>query len=105
MRPPPGTTTTAAERPPRTCETLSQRGREFATGDYALALAGARSELEPAQARSIAEAAQYTGLPVAYIDKANLRINGGEFEKNLQDANGLTTGRLDTRFSGPTWTR
>ena len=33
--------------------------------------------------------------------KANLRINGGEFEKTLQDDQDLTTGRLDTRFSGP----
>ena len=44
----------------------------------------------------------YTGLPVAYLLKANLRVNGGEFEKNLQDDQDLTTGRLDTRFSGPT---
>ena len=27
----------------------------------------------------------YTGLPVDYIKKANLRIDGGEFEKTLQD--------------------
>ncbi len=45
--------------------------------------------------------AQYTGLPVAYVLKSDLRIDGGQFEKNLQDADGLTTGRLDTRFSGP----
>ncbi len=44
----------------------------------------------------------YTGLSVAYILKANLRIDGGEFEKNLQDDADMTTGRLDTRFSGPT---
>ena len=29
-------------------------------------------------------------------------MNGGEFEKSLQDEEDLTTGRLDTRFSGPT---
>jgi carboxypeptidase C (cathepsin A) len=29
-------------------------------------------------------------------------VNGGEFEKSLQDEENLTTGRLDTRFSGPT---
>ena len=45
---------------------------------------------------------EYTGLPVAYLLKANLRVNGGEFEKTLQDDQDLTTGRLDTRFSGPT---
>jgi hypothetical protein len=34
--------------------------------------------------------------------KANLRISGGEFDKNLQDDTETTTGRLDSRFSGPT---
>jgi carboxypeptidase C (cathepsin A) len=46
---------------------------------------------------------QYTGLPVEYIEKADLRISGGEFEKTLQDESDTTTGRLDTRFSGPTF--
>ncbi len=74
----------------------------FAMNDYALALE-AGSSLSTDQRNAIAEKLhQYTGLPVAYILKANLRINGGEFEKNLQDENDLTTGRLDTRFSGPT---
>ena len=40
-------------------------------------------------------------MPVDYILKADLRINGGEFEKNLLDDADATTGRLDTRFSGP----
>jgi carboxypeptidase C (cathepsin A) len=75
----------------------------FAMNEYALALE-AGSSLPADQRHAIAEKLhQYTGLPVAYIEKANLRINGGEFEKNLQDENNLTTGRLDTRFSGPTF--
>ena len=38
-----------------------------------------------AQRQAIAEKLHdYTGLPVDYILKADLRINGGEFEKNLQ---------------------
>ncbi len=75
----------------------------FAMNDYALALQ-AGSSLTPDQHHAIAEKLhQYTGLPVAYIEKADLRINGGEFEKNLQDEGNLTTGRLDTRFSGPTF--
>ena len=45
---------------------------------------------------------QFTGLPVAYILRANLRISGGVFEKHLQQDSDTTTGRLDTRFSGPT---
>src|ERR1700677_4467342 len=75
----------------------------FAMNDYALAL-GAGSSLPTDQRHAIAaKLHEYTGLPVAYIEKADLRINGGEFEKNLQDESNLTTGRLDTRFSGPTF--
>jgi carboxypeptidase C (cathepsin A) len=75
----------------------------FAMNDYALALE-AGAALPADQRHAIVEKLhQYTGLPTAYIEKANMRINGGEFEKNLQDENGLTTGRLDTRFSGPTF--
>lgn len=74
----------------------------FAMNDYALALE-AGSSLPADQRKAIVEKLhQYTGLPTSYIEKADLRINGGEFEKNLQDENDLTTGRLDTRFSGPT---
>ena len=74
----------------------------FALKDYALALAEG-ADLDPAERKSIiAKLHQYTGLPEAYLDKADLRVNGGEFEKTLQDDTGTTTGRLDTRFSGPT---
>jgi carboxypeptidase C (cathepsin A) len=41
-------------------------------------------------------------LPVAYLLKANLRVDGGEFEKNFADSDDMTTGRYDTRFTGPT---
>lgn len=74
----------------------------FALGDYAQALS-AGSTLSAEQRQATAEKLhQYTGLPVDYIQKADLRINGGEFEKMLQDSANMTTGRLDTRFSGPT---
>ena len=75
---------------------------QFATTDYDQALRAGLS-LSPQRKAQIAEKLhEFTGLPVWYILKADLRINGGEFEKNLQDSTGLTTGRLDTRFSGPT---
>jgi len=74
----------------------------FALHDYLLALAQGAA-LPDDQRSAIAEKLhRYTGLPVAYILKADLRISGGEFEQNLQSDSGLTTGRLDTRFSGPT---
>ena len=74
----------------------------FAMTDYAQALA-AGSTLAPEQRKAVAQKLhQFTGLPVEYIEKADLRINAGEFEKTLQDDSNMTTGRLDTRFSGPT---
>jgi carboxypeptidase C (cathepsin A) len=74
----------------------------FAMTDYAQALQ-AGATLDPAQRDVVAaKLHDYTGLSVEYIKKADLRINSGEFEKNLQDDSDTTTGRLDTRFSGPT---
>ncbi len=82
-------------------EALLQEVEQFAMGDYARALA-AGSELSTAERGAIAEKLhQYTGLPVEYIQKADLRIDGGEFRQTLQAADSMTTGRLDTRFSGP----
>ena len=79
-----------------------QQVERFAMGEYGLALE-AGAGLPPARRMAIAnQLHNYTGLPVSYILKANLRIDGGEFEKNLQDDANMTTGRLDTRFSGPT---
>jgi carboxypeptidase C (cathepsin A) len=84
-------------------QSLLTEVEHFAMNEYALALA-AGSSLPADQRHAIAaKLHEYTGLPVAYIEKADLRINGGEFEKNLQDDSNLTTGRLDTRFSGPTF--
>lgn len=87
---------------PQNLDPLLTEVERFAMGDYAQALAEGFA-LPAAQRDAIAaKLHQYTGLPVAYIEKANLRINGGEFEKTLQGAEDMTTGRLDTRFSGPT---
>jgi carboxypeptidase C (cathepsin A) len=86
---------------PADLETFLKAVERFGATDYAMALQQG-SELDPARKREVAEKlAHYTGLPVDYVLKADLRITGGEFEKTLQDPAGLTTGRLDTRFSGP----
>jgi carboxypeptidase C (cathepsin A) len=81
---------------------LLEEVEHFAMSDYAMALE-AGSTLPEEQRQAIAvKLHQYTGLPVDYILKADLRISGGEFEKNLQGDTDTTTGRLDARFSGPT---
>jgi carboxypeptidase C (cathepsin A) len=82
-------------------ESLLAEVEQFAMGDYARALA-AGSDLSATERGAIAEKLhQYTGLSVDYILKADLRIDGGEFRQTLQGDDGMTTGRLDSRFSGP----
>jgi carboxypeptidase C (cathepsin A) len=86
---------------PDALEPLLAEVEDFALKDYAEALAEG-SSLSPERKSAIAQKlAQYTGLPADYIERANLRVNGGEFEKNLLGSE-TTTGRLDTRFAGPT---
>jgi carboxypeptidase C (cathepsin A) len=83
-------------------EPLLAEVEHFAMNEYAHAL-GEGSNLPAEERQAIAQKLHdYTGLPVDYILKADLRVNAGEFEKMLQDDANMTTGRLDTRFSGPT---
>lgn len=87
---------------PKDLTVFLEEVEHFAMTDYALALQ-AGAALDQAQREAVAaKLHDYTGLSVEYIKKADLRINGGEFEKTLQDDSDTTTGRLDTRFSGPT---
>lgn len=86
---------------PAALEPFLKEVEDFATGEYAHALAQG-TDLSASEKQTVAEKLHnYTGLSTAYLIKADLRVSGGGFEKNLQDDQGLTTGRLDTRFSGP----
>ena len=74
----------------------------FAMGDYAHALQQG-TDLSQTEKQAIAEKLHnYIGLPVDYLMRANLRVSGGEFSKELLQGEDETTGRLDTRFTGPT---
>jgi carboxypeptidase C (cathepsin A) len=80
---------------------LLAKVEQFAMTDYAQALRQG-SQLSAADRQSIAEQLhEYTGLPVAYIVKANLRIDGAQFAHELLSGSEESTGRLDSRFSGP----
>jgi carboxypeptidase C (cathepsin A) len=75
--------------------------QKYALGEYMTALLQG-SELPEAQKQAVAEKLHgYTGLPTAFWLKADLRINGGEFSKELKTDEGLSVGRLDTRYEGP----
>ena len=82
-------------------QSLLQEVEQFALGDYADALAQGAS-LPQDQFNAIAEKLHdYTGLPAAYIKKADLRISGPQFEHELLNDADETAGRLDSRFAGP----
>ena len=86
---------------PQNLEPLLTEVEQFALNDYWRALS-AGNTLSPERKTEIAGRLHvYTGLPQDYIERANLRINVGEFEKTLLGSD-TTTGRLDSRFSGPT---
>jgi carboxypeptidase C (cathepsin A) len=86
---------------PTALEPFLAEVEQFALGDYMVALLQG-SQLPVARKQAVAEKLhEYTGLPVALLVKANLRVDGGMFEKNLQLDEETTTGRLDTRYKGP----
>ncbi|MBF0864459.1 MAG: peptidase S10 [Gluconobacter potus] len=74
----------------------------FAMTDYTLALRQGADLPEDQRQAIAAKLHDYTGLPVDYILRADLRVNGGEFDQQLQAKTGMATGRLDTRYSSPT---
>jgi carboxypeptidase C (cathepsin A) len=74
---------------------------KYALGEYMNALLQG-SELPDAQRQAVAEKLHsYTGLPVDYLLRADLRIVGANFSKTLKLDESTTIGRLDTRFQGP----
>ena len=73
---------------------------KFADGEYTDALMRG-SSMTPDQIKAVAKKmAAITGLNETYILNAHLRVNDGEFFKELLRDEGKTTGRLDARFTG-----
>ena len=88
---------------PAALEPFLKEVEEFAVGPFSHASGpGNRPAAMPKSSPLRRRLHDYTGLPVAYLLKANLRVSGGEFEKTFQDETDLTIGRYDTRFTGPT---
>jgi carboxypeptidase C (cathepsin A) len=86
---------------PAALEPLLREVENFALTDYLQALAAGSALSAERKADIASRLHNYTGLPADYIERADLRVNGGEFEKTLLGSD-ITTGRLDTRFAGPT---
>ncbi|HEY0803124.1 MAG TPA: hypothetical protein VGD54_19980, partial [Steroidobacteraceae bacterium] len=86
---------------PAALEPLLREAESFAMTEYLQALAAGSTLSAQRKTEIAAKLHTYTGLPAEYVERANLRVNGGEFQKTLLGAE-ITTGRLDTRFAGPT---
>ncbi|MDE3185450.1 MAG: peptidase S10 [Bacteroidota bacterium] len=85
---------------PEKLEPFLKEVEHFAMNEYTLAL-NKGATIDSNSFNAVAEKLHnYTGLPVSYIRKANLRITGPEFEKTLLGDESKVTGRLDSRYSG-----
>ena len=84
-----------------TIEPFLREVEAFALGDYAAALLQGADLPADRKAAIAARLEQYTGVPAAKWSKVNLRMSGGQFSAQLQFDADITTGRLDSRFQGP----
>ncbi|WP_193211699.1 S10 family peptidase [Luteolibacter marinus] len=83
-------------------DALVEAAREFADGDYTVAL-HAGSSLTPERRQAIAKRySELTSLPVEMILESNLRIDPTRFRGELLRKEGKVLGRFDARVAWPT---
>lgn len=73
---------------------------EFAANEYTLALMKGNLLQGKERKAIVDKLAYFTGLSKEYIDQTNLRINIHRFTKELRRSEGITVGRLDSRYTG-----
>jgi carboxypeptidase C (cathepsin A) len=85
---------------PASLETFVNDARSFARGDYSVALAKGQ-DLTASERDAVAQKLSgYTGLSVAYLKEANLRVSQPRFRKELLRDERRVLGRYDARFEG-----
>ena len=77
-----------------------QQARDYASGEYAQALAKGQALPEQQADAVAARLHDFTGLSVQYLKHANLRVNPSRFRKELLRDERRTVGRYDGRFEG-----
>jgi carboxypeptidase C (cathepsin A) len=81
-------------------KSITQDARQFAMGDYIAALLKG-DMLTPTERSNVIEHMHLlTGLSREYIDRCNLRLSVGRFNKELLRTKGITVGRFDSRITG-----
>ena len=88
---------------PANLDNVIDQARQFASTEYPDALLKGDTISDTEKEAVAKKLAGFTGLSEDYILKANLRVNLPQFMAELQRSRGLTTGRLDSRFSGPSY--
>ncbi|WP_420433750.1 S10 family peptidase [Hyphobacterium sp.] len=74
--------------------------RDFAYDTYMPALLRGASLPEDERSAVAAELSSYIGLSESYLMRANLRVNLQRFMREVLREEGLSVGRLDSRFTG-----
>jgi carboxypeptidase C (cathepsin A) len=88
---------------PAKLEPFLDEVRRFSLGEYATALMQGDA-LSDAERDAVAEKIhQYTGLSADFVKKAKLRVREGQFTQELLREKHVTVGRLDSRFTGPSF--
>jgi carboxypeptidase C (cathepsin A) len=88
---------------PDNLEAFLADARQYAAGDYASALMKGSKLSDNEKSEVAKKLARFTGLSEDYLTRANLRVTLSQFNAELQRSRGLTIGRYDSRFSGPTY--
>lgn len=74
--------------------------RTFAIEEYMPALLHGVMLPADRRARVVADLSRYTGLSEQFLDRANMRVTLRRFQRELRRDEGLSVGRLDSRFTG-----
>lgn len=80
--------------------TFLDAARTFAIEEYMPALMYGVSLPAERKARIVHELSQFTGLSESFLDRANLRVSLQRFQRELLRDQGLSVGRLDSRYTG-----
>jgi len=87
---------------PTALEPFLAEVRQYAMGPYSAALLKGDALTDEERDAVAQRMHDYIGLPVEYLKQARLRVSENEFAHELLKGRGLTVGRLDGRFVGPT---
>ncbi len=93
----------ALKNRPANLNAFIEEARQYATGEYATALFKGAALPASEKAAAAKRLSYFTGLSEEYLLKANLRVNLSQFNVELQRDRGITSGRIDARFTAQTF--